>query len=118
MVQQGKTFRIAGGLYCSKDSFGQDANSSLGSQVCDGSVTESVKDVFNITKPRELIKFISKVSLAGSGPIELILQLGNFGRERKWPMKSLTTMRQNYSEKIRKRFAVKDVAAAVWHSNT
>ena len=36
MVQQGKTFRIAGGLYCSKDSFGQDTNASLGSKVSDG----------------------------------------------------------------------------------
>ena len=31
MVQQGKTFRIAGGLYCSKDSLRQDTNASFGS---------------------------------------------------------------------------------------
>ena len=36
MVQQGRTFRIGGGLYCSKDSFGQDTNAaSLGSKLSD-----------------------------------------------------------------------------------
>ena len=35
-VQQGRTFRIGGGLYCSKDSFGQDTNAaSLGSKLSD-----------------------------------------------------------------------------------
>jgi len=46
-------------------------------QIGDGSVTETMRDLFSSGNPIDAVKTISKASLAGEGSIELTLKLGD-----------------------------------------